>query len=269
MTAVGYWPPWTGISSNNAALEQVIRANSLDQMTPPQATLLLNNQRLASAADPVNPQDVATSHQSYAGWSTDPNAWTRTGNTTFTQAANTTAYMVPGTKLRWQESAVQKYGVVATATFGAGTTTVTLAPTSDFVMAATPDGGTQQYSYGKPVDFPTSFTWVPTNTGFSANPNNTGSFWAVSDGLVTITYFCFTNGTSNATTYTITNLPIPQKASQGSVATGNGVDSGAATAVAGTISGTTLTLVKGSVGSSSPWTASGAKSADITMSYPI
>lgn len=271
MTAVvaGYWPPWTGINPNNATLEQSVRANSLDQMTPPAGTMNLNGQRLAVLGDPTLAQDVAPVKHSYGGWILDQTGWTRTSNTTFTTPTNETAIYTPGTKVRWQESAVQKYGVVASSSF-AGVTTVTLMPTSDYVMAATPDNNTNQYAYGRPVDFPSAFAWAPTDNGFSAAPNLTGSYWSVNDGVCTLVHSLFANGTSNATTYTV-NLPINASAvgTRIAMAIGDGNDNGAATMVFVQISGggSIATLSKDPGHAS--WTASGAKGASFQIVYSI
>ena len=112
----------------------------------------------------------------------------------------------PGTKLRWSESGVVKYGVVSSAianTPTAGTTAVSLTPTPDYVIAANPDTGSNWYSYENPPDFPSSFTWNPAITG--ATGGTVVGFWSINGGICQITQYYVAAGTGTATTYTATS----------------------------------------------------------------
>lgn len=59
-----------------ANVESIIRANSLDQLTPPAANLSLNSKRILNLADPVLGTDAVTLEYLLSGWITDPNTWT-------------------------------------------------------------------------------------------------------------------------------------------------------------------------------------------------
>lgn len=250
----------------SANVEAVIRANTLDQLAAPAASVLFNSQRLVSLADGTLATDAATIRQVLNGiWLVDGNGWTRTGNTTFTQAADTTSYIKPGTKLSWKEAGVQKYGVVSTAVFATGTTTVTMMPTTDFVMAATPDAG-MAYAYDNPFGFPTSFAWAPVSTGFASGPTQAGSWWSVHNGLCFCSYFIFIAGTSNATTYTVV-APIAAKSGPAIVTIGDGTDNGTAVIVRAAVTTGTITLTRDP--GNLAWTASGNKSGTFYLTYPI
>lgn len=264
----GTYPNPTLVATAN--VEAIIRANSLDQFAAPTANLLLNSQQLKQIADGNLPTDVAAIRQTSAWQQEGPNGWTRTGNFTFTQAVDTTAYMKPGVKLRWAESSTLKYGVIKTSAFSAGVTTVTMMDNTDYSMLVNPDSGSLRYSNGTPPDFPNSFLWTPAPTGFSTNPTNFGSYWAVHNGICTLSYVTFGNGTSNATTYTVpTPINFSSIANRSSIVVGIGVDNGTGTLIRATLSSgqSAVTLLKepGAVA----WTNTGGKSASFLIVYPI
>lgn len=255
--------------STTANTESVVRTpNSPNQLALMTAALNFNSQKGTNQAAGTAPTDSAIVQQSLA-WSVDPVTWTRTANTTFTVPGDLHTLYTKGTKVKWAESGTVKYGVIASSAFTT-LTTVTLVPTSDYVMAATPDAGTPSYSYGTPQGFPSSFTYAPTYTGFSAVPTTNLSWWAINNGLCTFSFAYLTPGTSNATSLTV-SLPIAVgSVSNNDVLTvGNGVDSG--TAVAASIQllagGTTLTA--GKIAATATWTATGSKNVVGQVVYPI
>lgn len=269
---------WTGdvlISGAGTTLqttantESVVRTpNSPNQLALMTAALNFNSQKGTNQAAGTAPTDSAIVQQSLA-WVVDPVTWTRTANTTFTVPGDLHTLYTKGTKVKWAESGTVKYGVIASSAF-TSLTTVTLVPTSDYVMAATPDASTPSYSYGTPQGFPSSFTYAPTYTGFSAVPTTNLSWWAINNGLCTFSFAYLTPGTSNATSLTV-SLPIAVgSVSNNDVLTvGNGVDSG--TAVAASIQllagGTTLTA--GKIAATATWTATGSKNVVGQVVYPI
>ena len=176
-----------------------------------------------------------------------------------------------GTKLRWTESGTVKYGTVVSSSFSASTllTTVTMAVTSDYVMAANPDVSSNWISYGQPPNFPTSFTWSgATPTGITASGTFVATF-SITNGICYLQFFTAVAPTSNATTFTVTGAPIAN-AGTAALVLGAGTDNGAAvTAVVAYVAGaaTTVTLNKNSIGGA--WTNSSTKSADFFLSYPI
>lgn len=145
------------------------------------------------------------------GWTNDPNVWTRTGNFTFTLSTDATVWLYPGVKIYWvgtDATSTAKYGIVDTAVFGAGTTTVTLMSNTDYSMTASPSAGQQYYSYQtNPQGWPGWFNYTPTITGYSANPTNVVYRWMTVGRTCFLAFRELTNGTSNnaAHTYTLPN----------------------------------------------------------------
>jgi hypothetical protein len=212
----------------------------------------------------------------WPGWNATGVPWARVSNTQFTLSSGTdlTAQYVPGMKLMWTESGVTKYGVVASSSFASSTTTVNLIPTTDYVMAATPD--VEPHACWSPFhqpDFPSRFAYAPSVTGFSTAPSVSESWWSVSDGLCFVNLAWLVPGTSNTTGFTV-NLPIESGTGASLVAgLAAGEDSGAGVAASFSIvsSNTFVTLYKGSgLGlAAASWTASGSKNAGFQAAYPI
>lgn len=266
----------TGAASTligTANVESIIRANRLDQMAVPTAKLNFGGEAVGNAADGTFGTDLATVEQT-AGWIQDSNAWTRTSNTTFTVPGNLTAIYLPGTVVKWQESAVQKYGVVVSSAF-TSLTTVTIVQTT-ISMAASPDANTNFYSHGVPTDLPAQFTWSGiAQAGWSGSPTLLGFFSVV--GPRRIEFMFYISGTSNATTATCT-LPIAAAASNvfASISAQDNATSAAwanTTTMPGacstTASSNTLSFGKGANVASGAWTASNTKTIIGQLIYPV
>lgn len=207
---------------------------------------------------------VSTSYQPddfSDGWLPTHEVWTYASATTFTVPGDQTLRYSKGTRLKLTQSGVIKYFVVAGSSFSGSTTvTITAGTTYTFVNSTVSDN---YYSYQiNPVGWPPTFTFTYGVTGFSVNPSSmSGTFWLT--GNVFWQYFYMTqDGTSNATTFTITGCPISMSqaglqsarvANGGTYLTGPGL-------AALLASGTTITLYKDFSGGT--WTASGLKYAD-------
>ena len=111
-------------------------------------------------------------------------------------------------------------------------------------------------------------TWVPTYTGFSADPSTITARYILIGKLCTVHLFAAGAGTSNATTFTVT---LPFAAANTSIqyhhilAVDNGVVSTGRLALA--VNSNIVTLSKAITGTA--WTASGTKNADFTITYEI
>jgi hypothetical protein len=70
------------------------------------------------------------------GWLIASEAWTRTGNHTFTVSGDVTATYRKGTKIRYKDGGSFEYGVIGASSHAGGTTTITLITNSDYAMAA-------------------------------------------------------------------------------------------------------------------------------------
>ena len=264
-------------------VESIIRINTLNQLAGPTTALSMSGlvggvstpQRITNGAPGTAPTDFALMQQ-LGGWIPDANAWTQTGVTTFTIAANSTSTYVKGTKVKWSQSGVAFYGVVVSSSYSSPNTTVTLVTTPDYQMTATPDAGSVYYSYSSPSDFPTKFTWTPGWTGFTTGqlPGNAASnaWWAISGGICTISFFSLQSGASNSV---LTGAVAPISASATTFTAAFGLDNGATAAtpintpasVYITSGSTTLTFNK-QIGTAN-WTASGYKTIVFEISYPL
>ena len=149
------------------------------------------------------------------GWTINPTTLTRTGNFTFTESGDTTKKWQKATRFEYTQSAVVKYGVVASSSHSAGTTTVTLVTNSDYAMAAG-SLDNPRYSYqASPQGYPGWFNYTPTWSGTGTPPalgngNISGSFEIIGK---TVHYTASVQAGSTSTygsggVYTI-SLPVP------------------------------------------------------------
>jgi hypothetical protein len=169
----------------------------------------------------------------WTGWGLAHETWTRTGNHTFTLSGDETATYRKGAKIRYKDGGSYEYGVIASSTHAAGTTTITLITNTDYAMAAATI--TDKYiSYiENPEGFPHYFNWDAAPAGFSAVPTGQTYRWHVKGKTIFCEYVELTNGTSNATTFTASGPVVPL---QGVTAVGGTlVDNGALRTVAGRV----------------------------------
>lgn len=133
------------------------------------ATASVNSGNLVDKTTPVEQGD---------GWIPDVNTWTmqKAGSAsvaavfTVSAASVQTQVYQPGLKVRWAESGVNKYGNVASVVIAASSASVTLVANSDYAMAATPDTGSNLYSFAVPPDFPAYFNF---SAGSISGPTGT------------------------------------------------------------------------------------------------
>lgn len=193
------------------------------------------------------------------GWISDQ-TWTYATATTFTVPGDQTEKFSKGTRIKLTQTTV-KYFVVVGSSFAGGTTTVTVTGGSDYSLANA--AITQNYySYASnPQGYPGWFNWSPTYAGFSTNPASAVARFAVDGRICTIHWNHGTQGTSNATTFTMT-LPVAAIRATNWVGTRT-VDNGAFQAADGLAEiqiGNLSLLVLTRDGASLAWTASGGKS---------
>lgn len=206
------------------------------------------------------------------GWVNDTAAtWTRTANQTFTVSGDRTAIFSKNTKLKWTQTTV-KYGVVASSSHSAGTTTVTIATNTDHVLTAAAISE-NYYSYAiSPAGYPVWFNFSPTYAGFSSDPSSGICRFAIV-GNICIYKHTRNDGTSNATNFTI-SLPIAAINSAGAFGSipfpirikNNGTNA-TVPGMAEVTDSATMALHRDWNGLT--WTASGAKNAIFTVQYEI
>lgn len=170
---------------------------------------------------------VTTLEAHPTGWATLTETFTYASATTITIATGGTSRFEIGDKIRFKQGGGYKYYYVV----GVAATTLTVTGGSDYTVAnsAITDVGLSRAA--SPIDFPEVFNWSPTLTGFSANPSG-GVYQFRLDGVACTVFIRQpNNGTSNATTFTITT-PITAKTLTDAVWTSYGVvvdNSGSAT----------------------------------------
>lgn len=215
------------------------------------------------------PATIPSAGASTDGWVTAiSETWTRTTNTTFTVPGDLTAQYSKGTRLRVTDTTT-KYFVVASSSHAAGTTTVTFTGGSDYVLAANPT--VRDYSYViNPQGYPNWFNYAPTYAGFSADPSGGACMFHVVGQVVTF-YHSRNDGTSNGATFTIT-VPIPSSTfvtadcriiNNGAEGTAPGM------AVVAESVNTSMTVHRTYQIGSAAWTTSGAKNAQMLLTYGI
>ena len=175
--ATGKTPP---IDADSLALSDSASSNLLKKLTWAnlKATLKAYFDPLYEPINTTIPID---------GWTLIAATWTRTGNHTFTVATDVTAIYRKGTKVRYKDGGADEYGVVASSSYGAPNTTVTLITNSDYAMAATTITDTYLSYIEKPEGFPSYFNYVPTITdtgagGWGVEPTLNSAYWTVSGG---------------------------------------------------------------------------------------
>lgn len=109
--------------------------------------------------------------------------------------------------------------------------------------------------------------WNAGYTGFSANPADAITRWTQNGRMITIDYFSDAGGTSNATTFTITQMPS-KALGERHFACGTSLNNSAAIADAAlntNASSQTLTMRRSA--SATAWTSSNVKSARFSITY--
>lgn len=204
------------------------------------------------------------------GWVTDTNSYTFASTSSFTVGAvDLTAVYSPGTRIKLTQTTV-KYFVVASSSFGAGTTTVTITGGTDYTLANAAITN-PFYSYvDTPQGYPGWFNYTPSTTGWSGTPTTAFQF-TVSGRICTVVGTI--NGTSNATTAT-SQLPIAVSATAAASssapfrATNSGTDDTAPGEATAGAAATSVTFTR--QWNVAAWTATGTKAVrNVTFPYAI
>lgn len=126
------------------------------------------------------------------------------GTATFTVSGDVTTKYSKGTRIKLTQTTV-KYFVVIASSHSAGTTTVTITAGTDYTLANASITAPYHSYMVNPEGYPGWFNWTPTATGLSTSLTVTYAMFAVVGRMVTVMFNV--NGTSNATTFTI-STPI-------------------------------------------------------------
>ena len=143
------------------------------------------------------------------GWILD-SGWIRFGNHSFGFNGDNTAVFRKGLKLRWSNSPLTKYGVVASSGFTSGSvTTVNLIPNTDYIIS-----GTITTPYYSPIENPEGwvdwFNWSPTRQAneYSVNPTLTVYRWRATDKKLELMWREGADGTAGSATTNTLSLPV-------------------------------------------------------------
>ena len=206
-----------------------------------------------------------------AGWTDIPNTetWQYASATTITVPSDGTTRYAVGDKLYLIQSATDKYFYVV----GVAATTLTITGGTNYTLTNVSITSPQYSKEESPVGFPGWFNWTPTLTGFSADPTNTAYRFKIEGRKCTVMVAQTTNGTSNATGFTITAPVTAATVTNGSWGTPSTiiVDNTAIPTTPGLVwlqsASNSIVLYKDmALGA---WTNSGGKRAYFTLDYEI
>lgn len=158
-------------------------SNSTDNGTAPTYGLVLAVVTVANGASSIVNANIADKRvnttitmdsliikdgtlKNWDGWITPDETWTYASASTFTVAGDRTTKYTKGTRLKWTQTTV-KYGVVASSSYSAPNTTVTIAVNTDHTIANEVITA-NYYSYAaNPQGYPGWFNYTPTLTNLS------------------------------------------------------------------------------------------------------
>ncbi|MDD4381727.1 MAG: hypothetical protein PHE21_00045 [Candidatus Dojkabacteria bacterium] len=201
---------------------------------------------------------------SWDGWIAVTDSWAYASASTITVPSGAASRYQRGDKIKLTQTTVKYFYIV-----GVADTVLTVTGGSDFTVANAAITSPYYSHVENPIGFPTSFAYTIAITGFSANPNMIGRF-SIKGNVCYFRFSSSSNGTSNATTYTI-SLPVTARAITNHSHWGIilAVDNGVAkigNINIGTSGATTATLYSGPLAS---WVNSGDKSANGQIYYEI
>ena len=194
------------------------------------------------------------------GWNESGETWTYASATTFTVSGDRTPKFYTGLKLRLTQTTA-KFFYVVSSNFDDPGTTITITGGGDYTLANAAITA-PYYSQGHPRFFPDWFNWTPVFDGFASDPVGVHKFRVVGNACEVVVRHS-TNGTSNATNFTMT-LPITAATITNAAwsGPGAGVNNGGNLAAAATMvvlsAGTTIICQKD--WANAAWTNVNAKS---------
>lgn len=204
------------------------------------------------------------------GWIAANETWTYASATTFTIAGvDRTNLFEVGDRIKLTQTTTKYFYVVAVA-FSTNTT-VTVTGGSDYSLANAAITNPYYSKEISPDGFPQWFNFSTTYTGVTAQQTNVARFH-ITGRLCTIQCVRSDNKTSNATTFTMTTLPVTSANNgQQAIGIGGGADNGVGNTnpykVLIAANSATATFYKD--WTNAGWTASGNKGIDWTVQYEI
>jgi hypothetical protein len=143
------------------------------------------------------------------GWIPISDTWTRTGNHTFTVSGDVTATYRKGTKIRYKDGGSYEYGVVASSSHAAGTTTITLITNSDYAMAAATITDTYISYIENPEGWPDSFSFTPVwSAGITIGDGTQTGEWKTVGNKIFVSGALTFGSTTSVSGDSAMNLPV-------------------------------------------------------------
>jgi hypothetical protein len=140
----------------------------------------------------------------YTGWVETTDSWTYASASTITIPSDGTTRYQKGMKIRFKQGGGYKYYYVSVI----AATLLTVFTSSDYTVANSAITNIA-YSYAQhPYGFPAFLNVTIDYTGFSTKPTTTLARFTVDKDVCTFWYKQNALGTSNATTFTMTGLPV-------------------------------------------------------------
>lgn len=151
-------------------------------------------------------------------WNAVSESWTRTGDHTFTVSGDLTGTYTKGRKVRYKDGGSYEYGVIASSSYSAPNTTVTLITNSSYAMAAATITDRYLSDAQNPSGWPDWFEFSPTPgaSGAMTYTSVTISFckWRHEGGR-TIRYIGQTVGITGGTADRTLTVTLPVNAIEG------------------------------------------------------
>jgi len=132
------------------------------------------------------------------GWTSVSDSWSYASASTITVPSGAASLYKKGDKIKFTQTSVKYFVIVAVAD-----TLLTVAVNTDYTVANAAISAISYSHQSNPIGFPSLFTFAPAATGYTGGVTYNQAQYRV-DGQ-TVTMYLDIQGTSNATTLTITN----------------------------------------------------------------
>lgn len=255
-------PPAIAATGGDTNIDLKLTPKGSGAITVPSGTYETN----VTADDDIPNKKYVDDRTNTDGWTTSSDTWTYASASTFTIAGvDRTTTFTKGTRLKFTQTTA-KYAVVVASAFSTNTT-VTIAVNTDYTIANAAITS-PYYSYqAGPQGYPHLFAFTTTYGGFSANPSPPTKF-SIIGNEITVIFGASSEGTSNATTLTMT-VPVTSVNTSGltGIYVGRAVDNGTENVGLASLGHNTTTLNCFKTSNGSTWTGSGTKAWQGVVTY--
>lgn len=202
------------------------------------------------------------------GWVELSETWTYASATTVTVSSDATTRFEIGDRVRYKQGAGYKYGSV----FAITATVLSITGGNDYSVANTGITNIAVARVKAPVDWPGTFAFTPSPTGFSVAPSIATARFRLDGNNCTVSVFINADGTSNSTAMLISAPLVAATVSGMSWGTRcwRAVNNGASIDTAYVSIGSSASSISAGVSFAAPnWTAANQKCVSFDLEYPI